>query len=382
MSKNLTVSSVSYSAISAAAASVTPETTVVENPTATAEEAPYLPKIVSDGEWDLDAQCKEAADMLGCSFEEARFYWNALLSEVAKILTDGEHTSVEFGYWRFALAISGSVPYANAAPTAENEVYVAVYPSQQLQDAAASIQTKVDAASRPFTLGCVFDVATFENRLHAGHEGIVMGTKLSMGAEGEKVELIAPDGTAHPCVVTSHPDALPTRIYFTCPNVPDGKKYVLRVTAKGMGGEEPTAVDKCNVEVVGYVPAPEPYAESSDGLVKITSFRRNADGTAELVVDTAMGQSTTLRFGGTGLDLLWNAPGGRYTPLITLCCGDTEDQNLMCSGQPHGDYLLADWTPSSVCGWEAGEHDVTVKVSYGAEDPEILSFHATFNIAE
>lgn len=61
MSKNLTVSSVSYSAISAAAASVTPETTVVENPTATAEQAPYLPKIISEGKWDIDAQCEDAA---------------------------------------------------------------------------------------------------------------------------------------------------------------------------------------------------------------------------------------------------------------------------------------------------------------------------------
>ena len=381
MSKAISVTALSTLGVNQEGGAV--EVTPYANASPTAEKAPVLLTIESRGSVNAEAF---AARLLGpCpdgTLAQARLALNALGEVLCDVVENDDPCDVDLGFVSLVLEISGSVPEADAQTTDDNKAYWTGLVPERYRRQFANFDAKIDAGSAPAKLTRVRDKATNRPLVDGANPFYLEGRGMTFGGEGEKLELLHGKTGEKICDVAVSDHA--SRIAWTCalPSAaPAAKKHVLRLTTLG-GGESTLWPLDLGVEVRGAPPAPEPYAESSDGLVKITSFRRNAEGTAELVVDTAMGQSTTLRFGGTGLDLLWNAPGGRATPLITLCCGDTEDQNLMCSGQPHGDYLLADWTPSSVCGWEAGEHDVTVKVSYGAEDPEILSFHATFNIAE
>ena len=116
--KNLKVSKVSYESVLQAKTETSSGMSTFsvkeyENNTSTAAKAPYLVRIIADGEWSLDDQALLAAERLDCTFEQARYYWSALMEMVAEVLTDGSHTAVDFGYWRFELAVEGSVPSAN-----------------------------------------------------------------------------------------------------------------------------------------------------------------------------------------------------------------------------------------------------------------------------
>jgi len=187
------------------------------------------------------------------------------------VLNDGVHTSVEFGYWRFALEVAGSVPSANSAPSAvDNPVWIAVYPSAELQSVAASIETMPNLASQPFQIKEVFGADHVPNRVKAGTQMLVMGVGLTMGGEGEKVE-IARGASVTECTYVPRKGDLNTRIRATVPStVPAGKGYSLLVTARGKHGEEPTTLSKGNIEIVAAdLPPPTPIYTSTLGGTKV-----------------------------------------------------------------------------------------------------------------
>jgi len=266
--KNLKVSKISYDAIleKAMATSGGVATTSYANGTATATAAPYLPRIVSAGETDLDGQCQAFVAKTTYTYEEARLFWNTLMACVAEVLNDGVHTSVEFGYFRFALEVAGSVPSANSAPDPlNNPVWIAVYPSAELQAVAASIETMPNIASQPFQLKEVFGHDHAPNRVTTGQQMLVMGVNLTMGGTGEKVEL-AKGTTVAACTYVPRAGDLNTRIRATVPSsLTKGKGYTLLVTAKGKNGTELMTLSKQNIEVVEGPPTPVFTSATSDG---------------------------------------------------------------------------------------------------------------------
>ena len=265
----LKVSKVQFEALKKIQPQSTMSVTPVENTGATAEDAPYLPRVIPVGTKTLDDIIDEVALITGESFEQSRFYWNAMIELVTKILTDGVHTEINFGFWTFALAVDGSVASADAQPSAvANPVYFACYPSEELNRVAERIETKRNIAAQAFIVEEVFGVDTAKTRLvTAGNEMHVFGRKLSMGATGEKAELVKGENV-YPLTYKNDTEDLPTRMDFEIPsNVPAGKEYVLRVTAFGKNSEkpEPEIVEKENITVL---PAPEPTGPT---ITKVTS---------------------------------------------------------------------------------------------------------------
>ena len=276
----LKVSKVQFEALKKIQPQSSMSVTPVENTGATAEDAPYLPRVIPAGTKTLDDIIDEVALITGESFEQSRFYWNAMIELVTKILTDGVHTEVNFGFWSFALAIEGSVQSADAQPsTTANPVYFACYPSEELNRVAEGIETKRNIAAQAFIVEEVFGVDTAKSRLvTAGEDMHVFGRKLSMGATGEKAELVKGENV-YPLTYKDDTEDLPTRMDFAIPaNVPAGKGYVLRVTAWGKDGQmahpEMEIVEKENITVLA---APTPPAPT---MTKVTTEGLEDDQTA------------------------------------------------------------------------------------------------------
>ncbi len=272
MNKNLKVSKVTFESLKNIKPQSSMSVNPVENMGVTADDAPYLPRIVAVGTKTLDDIVSDVAKETGDSFETCRFWWNSMIELVANILTAGVYTEVNFGYWSFALAFEGSVPSADAQPSeTANPVYIACYPSPELNRVAAGLETKRNIAAQAFILEEVFGFDTAKNSVvTAGNKMHVFGRKLSMGATGEKAELVKGD-SVYPLTYEGNTGDLPTRMDFAIPaNVPAGKGYVLRVTAFGKAGgmPEPEIVEKENITVLAAAtpPAPTIIGLQAEGL--------------------------------------------------------------------------------------------------------------------
>ena len=248
--KNLKVSKISYKSVKDLAASIT--TKSVENQMeSTKEAAPYLPRIISAGDRDLDWLADTAAERLDCSFEQSRYYWSSMLELVAEILLTTDYTAIDFGYWRFTLKVEGSVASANSALDPEvNIVYLAVEPSDELRAVAASIDTIADLKSQPFDIKEIFGSDGTLGQVQAGTQALIMGIDLTMGATGEKVEIVA-NGVTTECPYVAVAGDLNTRIRVTIPRtVTACKKAKFIITAKGKHGHTPVAIAKDNIVVL------------------------------------------------------------------------------------------------------------------------------------
>ncbi len=266
--KNLKVSKVQFEALKNIQPQSGMSVTPIQNMGVTAEDAPYLPQVVPVGTKSLDDIINEVAFITGESFEQSRFYWNTMIELVTKILTDGVHTEINFGFWTFALAVEGSVASADAQPNAiDNPVYFACYPSEELNRVAEQLETKRNISAQAFIIEEVFGVDTAKNRIvTAGGDMYVFGRKLSMGGTGEKAELVKGDNVYQLTFKASEIGDLPTRMTLTIPeDVPEGKDYVLRVTAFGKGHAvpEPEIVEKENITVL---PCPTPPSHRIDSI--------------------------------------------------------------------------------------------------------------------
>jgi len=304
--KNLKVSKISYDAIreQASATSGTMATMAYANAGATSESAPYLVRVVSDGEMSLDDLCRGFVGKTEYTYEQARYFWNALMECVAEVLNDGVHTSVEFGYWRFALEVAGSVPSANSAPGPENAVWIAVYPSAELQSVAASIETQPNLAAQPFQIKEVFGHDHTPNKVTPNRQMLVMGVALTMGGTGEKVEL-AKGTTVAQCPYVPREGDLNTRIRATVPyGLPKGKGYQLRITAKGKNGTDLMTISKENIEILAAPPPTITKIATSgkDGIVKGEAFDIEGDNLRYNTGDTVKAK--------------WNAGGSAGEQLL------------------------------------------------------------------
>ena len=304
--KNLKVSKISYKSVKDLAASIT--TMSVENQMeSTKAAAPYLPRIISAGDRDLDWLADTAAERLDCSFEQSRYYWSSMLELVADILLTTDYTAIDFGYWRFTLKVEGSVASANSALDPNiNLVYLAIEPSDELRAVAASIETIADLKSQPFDIKEVFGSDGTLGQVQAGTQALIMGVDLTMGATGEKVEIVA-NGVTTECPYVAVAGDLNTRIRVTIPRtVTACKKAKIVITAKGKHGHTPIAIAKDNIVVKAPTVIP-PTVETmfspgfeADGQVAKNAMVINIDGanlsglTKDNVAFTVNGEAVTI----------------------------------------------------------------------------------------
>lgn len=93
----------------------------------TADKAPYLMRMVSNGEVHLDDILREVAKETGGTMAQARLAHNAMWEVIREELRKGRKVETPFGL--VELAISGTVPHADSKlDPKKNKVYVKVTP--------------------------------------------------------------------------------------------------------------------------------------------------------------------------------------------------------------------------------------------------------------
>lgn len=92
-----------------------------------ADKAPYLMRVVSNGEVHLDDILQEVAKEAGGTVAQARLAHNAMWEVIREELGKGHKVETPFGL--FELAISGTVPHADSKLDPEkNKIYVKITP--------------------------------------------------------------------------------------------------------------------------------------------------------------------------------------------------------------------------------------------------------------
>ena len=103
-----------------------------------ADKAPYLMRVVSNGEVHLDDILQEVAKETGWTLPTVRMYYNAFFEELKEDLQNGYKVKTALG--TFESAISGTVPHVDSPlDPKKNKVYIKVTPPAELRKALAKV---------------------------------------------------------------------------------------------------------------------------------------------------------------------------------------------------------------------------------------------------
>ena len=104
----------------------------------TADKAPYLMRVVPNGEVHLDDILQEVAKQTGWTVPTVRMYYNAFFELLQKKLQKGHKVKTALG--TFEPAISGSFPCQDSPfDPKKNKVYIKVTPPDELRKALAKV---------------------------------------------------------------------------------------------------------------------------------------------------------------------------------------------------------------------------------------------------
>ena len=104
----------------------------------TADKAPYLMRVVPNGEVHLDDILREVAKETGWTLPTVRMYYNAFFEQLTEELQQGHKVKTALG--TFEPAISGSFPYQDSPfDPKKNKVYIKVTPPESWQKALAKV---------------------------------------------------------------------------------------------------------------------------------------------------------------------------------------------------------------------------------------------------
>ena len=161
--------------------------------------APYLGRLVGNGNWDSDAfAARIAAKQPELQPATVRLLFQTLFSVAAEAMAEMP-CRVSLGAVTFEPAISGSLPSMDAQLGDENEVYVAVRLSDALRNAAAGVSpVRVSEDALGIRLDNVQDESASANGRGTitGTEPFTLtGLKITGSGDGESVKVVAADGT-------------------------------------------------------------------------------------------------------------------------------------------------------------------------------------------
>ena len=104
----------------------------------TADKAPYLMRVVSNGEVHLDDILRDVAKETGWTLPTVRMYYNAFFEQLTEELQQGKKVKTALG--TFEPAISGTVPSVDSKLDPKmNKVYIKVTPPDELRKALAKV---------------------------------------------------------------------------------------------------------------------------------------------------------------------------------------------------------------------------------------------------
>ena len=103
-----------------------------------ADKAPYLMRVVSNGEVHLDDILQEMAKQTGWTLPTVRMYYNVFFEKLTEELQQGKKVKTALG--TFEPAISGSFPCEDSPfDPKKNKVYIKVTPPESWQKALAKV---------------------------------------------------------------------------------------------------------------------------------------------------------------------------------------------------------------------------------------------------
>ena len=208
----------------------------------TGDVAPILISVKSERQIDAATFAAAMVKNGGQGTEaQARLFFNSMFAVLGDLVDENGAVTVETPFGTVETFIAGSL--ANAQEQVDpdaNYAFLGVRVNKSITNAISALEATIVSGSCPATVRRVMDKATGElNKIHGTDEFYIDGDEITLGGEGEKVELY--DETAKVKVadvtVIDH-TSLAHIIAKLAPTttIPKGK-YFVRVTTTG-GGEQ------------------------------------------------------------------------------------------------------------------------------------------------
>lgn len=157
------------------------------------------------------------------------------------------HNKVDLGAFTLELAVSGSVESMDGALTADNEIYIAIIPSDALRSQIAKIiPTRSTADKVDIKMETVEDLSSHQKLIRGMQEFVIAGTRLSARGEGEGLVLCTEAGEPVSPVTVLDREGHGERLYAKLPEAVPTGSYVLHLTTHGYDtpDAEPAKVTK------------------------------------------------------------------------------------------------------------------------------------------
>ena len=156
-----------------------------KNKLKSADKAPYLGRVVPNGEAHLDDILQEVAKNTGWTLPTVRMYYNVFLEQLKDELQKGNKVKTALG--TFEPAISGTVPYVDSPlDPKKNKVYIKVTPPAELRNALAKVTPIIVGPESDLAIREVFTGslgAKGYNVVKSGESFVVTGDGFQEGGE-------------------------------------------------------------------------------------------------------------------------------------------------------------------------------------------------------
>ena len=274
------------------------------NPTDTAAEAPYLPKLVPNGVANLNDIAERISASLPVSAERAKLLIREAFTEAIGMALQAY--TVDMGALRMKARIPGSMPCEDTPFDPEaNACVIELYADTELSGAFEALKlVRLSAAelATAIKVSNVTDVATMSiGEIHGTDEFIITGNGVTLDAAGESAKLVdrktgAELATAE-VVTVSKGQRATCKFNPVAGGIAKGS-YWLVVTTFGLIGETSPRVFRKPVTLTEAIPAPAPtveriVSEGKDGIVKGEAFAAHG---ANLSFHRAAGDSVTVKW--------------------------------------------------------------------------------------
>ena len=274
----------------------------------TGELAPILIAVKSEGTVDAENFAALMVKNGGQGTEaQARLFVNSMFAVIADLVEEYGAVTVETPFGTVQTFVTGSLENAHDAADSEvNYPFIGVKPCKAIVNAISGLEATVAAGTCPASVRRVMDKASGElNKIHGTGEFYIDGDNITLGGEGEKVELYDETAKAKVADITVIDHTSLAHVIAKLPAtvaIPKGK-YFVRVTTTG-GGEQLWPVG-CKATLVEAV---EPA--SGPTVTGTTPAKLNFDQTGD-------------KINGTGLDL-----GEGDTVKLELLDGESAEDTI------------------------------------------------------
>ena len=262
------------------------EATPYANATGTADKAPVLIAVRSEGTVNAEQFAARMPVAGGQGTEaQARLALNAIAAVLGELVEEYGAITVNTPFGTIQTFIAGTLENAQDTPDPEtNFAFLGVIVPEAYRRQFAQMTAYVPAGACPVALKRVRDKATNEKAIHGTDVFYLEGHGMTIGGDGETLELLDAVTREKICEIAVDPDTK-SKVQFQCLLVPqtaiEAGLYLLRLTTLA-DGESTLWPVELKVELVEPVPSPipEPIVQSASGDVKVMEMEAVETGMA------------------------------------------------------------------------------------------------------